>query len=188
MGRETDRRVRAPFPPRHEVLPPQEKTGAVLPALPCVIPRDGRLCRQSQRQPSSPRTGPPVGCSGPPSPGLRTPARRMLHPSIERVPVGHMGLVKGPLPSESSSIRWSIIIHAGLGGRWLFGPENIFGGKRFTFGPRCQCPLSTWSGYLGPFRSFHLPPLWEGTGGSEEEEKGESRRFSPLSDFQGSIS
>lgn len=41
MGRETDRRVRAPFPPRHEVLPPQEKTDTVLPSLPapatCIL-------------------------------------------------------------------------------------------------------------------------------------------------------
>lgn len=54
----------------------------------------------------------------------------------------------GPRPRDSGSAGWSVVIHAGLGGRWLLGPDNIFGGKRFAFGPRRWCPPSTWKAGL----------------------------------------
>lgn len=177
MGRETDRRVRAPFPPQHEVLSPQKKPGTVIPPLPephsHVHPRwhqgGGRLCRQSQHQPSSPYRGSPRATSPPWSPPgmLRTsppqgPAAEEQHPSIELVSTGCTGPAKGPHPSESGSAGWSVIIHAGLGGRWLLGPDNIFWGKEVCFWSKMSVPTLHLEGarrHVWLLRAFlKLPP------------------------------
>lgn len=145
VGRETDRRVRAPFPPRHEVLPPQEKPDTVIPPPPephsHVHPRwhqgGGRLCRQNQHQPSSPYRGSPGATSPPWSPPgmLRTsppqgPAAEEQHPSIELSPHGVHGAGEGST-SQRERQRWMERYHScRVRGKVASWPRQHFGGER----------------------------------------------------------
>ena len=112
--------------------------------------------------------------------------QRLLHPSIEWVPAGRTGPAKGPRPSASGSARWSVIIHAGLGGRWLLGPDNILGGKKglllvqdvSAHSPSGRCwkaGLAIW----GLFAASTFPLCGKGREAARRKKREKAGGFSP---------
>lgn len=71
-------------------------------------------------------------------------------------------------------------------------PRQHFLGKKVHFWSKC--PLSTRkvlegrSGYLEPFQSFHLPICGKGWEAARRKKREKAGVFSPLKNFQGSIS
>lgn len=120
MGRETDRRVRAPFPPRHEVLPPQEKPDTVIPPparasqprASSVAPR-GRKALQAEPAPALiPLQGIPRGHESPvvtpgdaqdqPSPGPRSRGAAPQHRA--KSPRGAWGRRRVHIPARAAAL------------------------------------------------------------------------------------